>query len=137
MQPSERDHPRFAEARAVLSSTSCPFSDLSSELLDSLISTMQVREFGPSEPLPVALECDDLNTLVRLSRDTGLLVMLPHQLGLQVGRSLRCISVEGSTTPLVAEIHAIWLRGRSLSPLAVRAIEMATALAPDFSGAPG
>jgi DNA-binding transcriptional LysR family regulator len=93
--------------------------------------------FGPSEPLPVALECDDLNTLVRLSRDTGLLVMLPHQLGLQVGRSLRCISVEGSTTPLVAEIHAIWLRGRSLSPLAVRAIEMATALAPDFSGAPG
>ena len=69
--------------------------------------------FGPSEPLPVALECDDLNTLVRLSRDTGLLVMLPHQLALQAGRSLRCISVAGSTTPVVAEIHLGRLAGHA------------------------
>jgi len=49
---------------------------------------------------------------------------------------MRCISVEGSTTPLVADIHAIWLRGRSLSPLAVRAIELAAVMAAEFRGTP-
>ena len=65
-----------------------------------------------------------------------LLALLPHQLALGGGRSLRCITMAGATAPLTAEIHAIWLRGRSLSPLAVRTIDLAAALAPKFSGAP-
>lgn len=83
---------------------------------------------GPAEPLPVVLECDDLHTLLGLARDTDLLVLLPHQLALSAGRSLRCVSVKGTAAPLFADIHAIWLRGRSLSPLAARAIELAAGL---------
>lgn len=95
-----------------------------------------VLGFGPAEPLPVTLECDDLNTLMRLALEGDLLALLPHQLALGAGRSLRCITMAGATAPLTAEIHAIWLRGRSLSPLAVRTIDLAAALAPKFSGAP-
>lgn len=85
--------------------------------------------FGPAEPLPVALECDDLNTLMRLAVETDLLALLPHQLAKSAGRSLRCIEIAGTRAPLTAEIHAIWLRGRSLSPVAARTIDLAAALA--------
>lgn len=81
--------------------------------------------FGPAEPLPVSLECDDLNTLMRLALEGDLPALLPHQLAAGAGRSLRCIAVAGATVPLIAEIHAIWLRGRSLSPLALRAMDLA------------
>jgi DNA-binding transcriptional LysR family regulator len=95
-----------------------------------------VLGFGPAEPLPVTLECDDLNTLIRLALEGDLLAVLPHQLALGAGRSLRCITMASATAPLTAEIHAIWLRGRSLSPLAVRTIDLAAALAHKSSGAP-
>jgi CRP-like cAMP-binding protein len=48
---SEADDPRFAEALAVLSSKSCPFSDLSPELLQRLLSVMHLREYGEGERL--------------------------------------------------------------------------------------
>lgn len=84
--------------------------------------------FAPAQPLPVVLECDDLHTLLDLVRDSDLLAVLPHQLASSAGRSLRCITVKGTTPSLFADIHAIWLRGRTLSPLATRAIELVARL---------
>lgn len=89
--------------------------------------------FGPAEPLPVTLECDDLNTLMRLALQSNLLAVLPHQLASSAGRSLRRIATESATAPLIAEIHAFWLRGRSLSPLAARAIDLAATLGGQYS----
>lgn len=48
---SETDDPQFREALAVLSSKSHPLSDLSSDALRSLLSTMHLREYGTGKYL--------------------------------------------------------------------------------------
>jgi hypothetical protein len=65
MPPAESDDPRRAEALAVLTSTACPFSDLSPELLNSLLATMRVREYGAGElVIRQADQGDDLFVLL-------------------------------------------------------------------------
>jgi tRNA A-37 threonylcarbamoyl transferase component Bud32 len=48
---SENDDPKFREALHVISSKSHPLSDLSSEALRSLLSTMHLREYGAGKHL--------------------------------------------------------------------------------------
>ena len=48
---SETDDPQIREALAVLSSKSCPFSDLSSDVLRSLLSRTHLQEYGAGEHL--------------------------------------------------------------------------------------
>jgi DNA-binding transcriptional LysR family regulator len=93
--------------------------------------------YGIAEPLPVTIECDDLNALVQLATESDLLAMIPHHLAQQAGRSLHRITIQGAKRSIFADVHAVWLRGRSLSPAAVRAIEMAKTIAQKCSGAPG
>lgn len=50
-QGMNADNPRLAEALAVLSLRSCPFSVLSSDLRKTLLSTMLLREYGAGEHL--------------------------------------------------------------------------------------
>ena len=89
--------------------------------------------FGPGEPLPVSLECDDLHTLMRLARDGDILAMLPHAMARSAGKELSALAVKGARGPVFADVHAFWLRGRSLSPAAARAIELAAELAKGLS----
>jgi hypothetical protein len=59
-----------------------------------------------AEPLPLTLECDDLDTWMRLALQSNLLAVLPHQLASTAGRSLRRIETGSATAALIAEIHA-------------------------------
>jgi DNA-binding transcriptional LysR family regulator len=89
---------------------------------------------GPTEQLTVALECDDLPTLMRVAHDTDLLALLPHVFVNQSGQTLRSLAVEGVAQPLFADLQAFWLRGRSLSPAARRALELAGTLMQEWNG---
>ncbi|MDT8998620.1 LysR family transcriptional regulator [Paucibacter sp. APW11] len=81
-----------------------------------------------TEPLPLRVECDDLTTLARLARDSDALVLLPHALAAEQ-RGLRRLQISGAPPAMAVQMHAIWLRGRSLSPAAEGAMALARELA--------
>ncbi|MEJ6002931.1 LysR family transcriptional regulator [Paucibacter soli] len=82
---------------------------------------------GATQALPLRLECDDLMTLARLARDSDTLVLLPHALAAEF-KGLKRLQLGGATSALAISMHAIWLRGRSLSPAAGLALQLAREL---------
>lgn len=89
---------------------------------------------APTQVLPVRLECDDLTTLALLARDSDTLVLLPHGLAAEA-RGLKRLRIAGAPPAMSIEMHAIWLRGRSLSPAAGVALQLAGELTQALPGA--
>jgi DNA-binding transcriptional LysR family regulator len=79
--------------------------------------------FKSGADFPLVTECDDIHTLVHLVTHTDVLGLLPQAVVAGAAPTLRLLET-GNTTPPYADIHAIWLKGRTLSPSAKRAIEM-------------
>ncbi|MBI5256263.1 MAG: LysR family transcriptional regulator [Burkholderiales bacterium] len=96
----------------------------------------QGLHLGPTQALPVRLECDDMATLVRLARDSDALVLLPHGVAAEA-KGLRQLTLQGRPAAMHVLMHAIWLRGRSLSPAAEVALALAATLAAALPGQAG
>lgn len=82
---------------------------------------------------PLAVECDDLGTLVHLAQHTDVLALLTRPVGDAHPDTLRRLATVESKAPF-ADVHAIWLRDRTLSPAAQRAISLAQQLGAQGSG---
>ena len=80
-----------------------------------------------TQVLPIQIECDDIVTLARLARDTDTLVSLPHSVAAEAQGLVR-LRVEGKPPGMHVALHAISLRGRSQSPAARLALDLAAAL---------
>lgn len=94
----------------------------------------QALGFADPGAFPLAVECDDLHTLSRLAMDGDLLALLPHGLATALGMDLRPLRLFATPTTLFADVHAIWLKGRTLSPAADLAIRECQALGADWPG---
>jgi len=82
--------------------------------------------FEQASELPLRVECDDLAAVVKLAVEGDLIALVPNayaQASAPVLRPLVGIFGRGG---LFADLHAIWLRGRTLAPssnLAIRLLE--------------
>jgi DNA-binding transcriptional LysR family regulator len=97
--------------------------------LISMSSTMRTAfaaDFGfkAVADFPQVVECDDVHTLVRLVMESDVLGFLPHTVVAQSGQKLRRLQVAG-TRDAHADVHAIWLKGRTLAPAADKAVQLA------------
>ncbi len=83
--------------------------------------------FKSHADFPLAVECDDLATLVHLAQHTDVLALLTRSVGDAHPNSLCRLATQEIDTPF-ADVHAIWLKERTLSPAAQRAISLAQEL---------
>lgn len=90
-------------------------------LMDSLASDYG---FASGDRVPVATECDDVALLARLIAETDVLGLLPDAIIHRHGPKLRRLPTPGASL-VFADVHAIWLKERTLSPVALRAIRLA------------
>lgn len=76
--------------------------------------------------------------LARLIAETDVLGLLPDAIISRNGPKLRKLQTSGAS-PVFADVYAIWLKDRTLSPAAERAITLAQQIGADieaeFSGA--
>jgi DNA-binding transcriptional LysR family regulator len=80
--------------------------------------------FDSPADFPQVLECDDFGMLARIVADSDLLGVLPSRCWHADATHLQPLQFEGGTLPLV-RVHALWLQGHSLSPVAQRAVALA------------
>jgi DNA-binding transcriptional LysR family regulator len=80
--------------------------------------------FATVRSFPLALECDDIGLLKQVVTSTDLVGLLPEDAAQQDPGRLRQLAWKGSRVQF-ADMHALWLAGRTLSPAATRAIELA------------
>ncbi len=90
-------------------------------------------QLAADAPLPLSVECDDFGTLTRLIARSDVLGLLPASLldqGHQGSQPLKRLRRLGSNdnTAIFADVHALWLKNRTLSPSAERAIALAQAI---------
>ena len=90
-------------------------------LLDSLAADFG---FSSGQAFPLAVECDDIAMLARLIAETDVLGLLPDAIISRNGPKLRKLQTPGASL-VFADVHAIWLKDRTLSPVAERAITLA------------
>lgn len=83
--------------------------------------------FRGTADFPLAVECDDIDTLVHLAMRTDVLALIPVAIGDAHPEALRRMPADNAQAPF-ADVHAIWLKGRTLSPSAQRAIGLAQQL---------
>lgn len=84
--------------------------------------------FSAEQGLPVGVECDDLHTLMHLACHTDALALLPVSLAARAPVALHALPPVRPGAAY-ADLHAIWLKGRTLAPAAQRAIDMALEVA--------
>lgn len=89
--------------------------------------------FSGAADFPLVVECDDIDTLVHLAMRTDVLALLPVTIGDAHPETLHRMPAASSQAPF-ADVHAIWLKGRTLSPSAQRAIGLAQQLGTGASG---
>lgn len=89
--------------------------------------------FSGTADFPLAVECDDIDTLVHLAMRTDVLALLPVAIGDAHPETLHRMPAASNQAPF-ADVHAIWLKGRTLSPSAQRAIGLAQQLGTGASG---
>lgn len=90
--------------------------------------------FSATGDFPQVLECDDFGMLARIVADSDLLGVLPSWRWNADTTPLQPLRFEGGSLPTV-HVHAIWLKGRSLSPLAQRAVAVAQQIGATLSAA--
>ncbi len=93
----------------------------SAALMDSLASDFG---FASGAQVPLAVECDDIAMLARLIAETDILGLLPDAIANRNGSRLRKLKTP-SASLVFADVYAIWLKDRTLSPAAERAIRLA------------
>lgn len=81
--------------------------------------------FASVRGFPLALECDDLGLLAQVVMNTDLIGLLPENAAQQDPKRLQQLPWPGSRAQF-ADMHALWLAGRTLSPAAQLAIDLAT-----------
>jgi DNA-binding transcriptional LysR family regulator len=79
--------------------------------------------FAMATEFPLAVECDDIHTLVHLVTHSDVLGVLPQAVVERNPKPLVRLQTVGSQASY-ADIYAIWLKGRTLSPAAQRAIAL-------------
>ncbi len=82
--------------------------------------------FASVRSFPLALECDDLGLLTQVVANTDLIGLLPDNAAQQDPKRLQQLPWPGSRVQF-ADMHAVWLAGRTLSPAARLAIDLAQA----------
>ncbi|MDN8615672.1 LysR family transcriptional regulator [Variovorax ginsengisoli] len=90
--------------------------------------------FASAQEFPLTVECDDLNLLSRLVADSDVIGLLPDDLEAASRLDLRQLEVK-LKKPVVVNLHAIWLKGRTMSPAALRAVSLAQTIANRRTGA--
>jgi DNA-binding transcriptional LysR family regulator len=80
--------------------------------------------FATPGRFPQVIECDDIGLLTTLVAQSDVLGLLPAALFRGGSAALQGLRYEGGALPVV-DLHAIWLKGRTLSPAATRAIVLA------------
>jgi DNA-binding transcriptional LysR family regulator len=90
-------------------------------LMDSLATDYG---FTSGARVPVVVECDDLSLLARLITETDVVGLLPDAIAQRAGKKLRKLTTPGASL-VFADVHAIWLKDRTLSLAAQRAIALA------------
>ena len=80
--------------------------------------------FASHKSLPLTVECDDIQALAQLVANTDVLGILPEKIASRSEFRLHNLFHEGAST-MYADVHAIWLKRRTLSPAAARAIDLA------------
>ncbi len=79
--------------------------------------------FATVTEFPLAVECDDLHTLEHLVIHSDVLGVLPQAVVQRTPRPLVRLQTAGDAFSY-ADVYAIWLKGRTLSPAAQRAIAL-------------
>ncbi len=79
--------------------------------------------FASAAVFPRVVECDDISTLVYLVEQTDVLGLLPQAVAARHGKTLRQLPTRQAQAPY-ADVYAIWLKGRTQSPSALRAIAL-------------
>jgi DNA-binding transcriptional LysR family regulator len=82
--------------------------------------------FASLRSFPLVLECDDLGLLTQVVMNSDLIGLLPEDAAQQDPKSLQQLPWPGSRVQF-ADMHALWLAGRTLSPAAQLAIDLAQA----------
>jgi DNA-binding transcriptional LysR family regulator len=80
--------------------------------------------FASVRSFPLALECDDLGLLTQVVMNTDLVGLLPENAALRDPKRLQQLPWPSSRVQF-ADMHALWLAGRTLSPAAQLAIDLA------------
>jgi len=92
------------------------------ELLDGVAANYG---YPSGAALPLAVECDDIHALAQLVAQSDVIGMLPRDTAASALR-LRSLDYAGAAD-LSVEVHAIWLKERTLSPAASLAISLLAA----------
>lgn len=79
--------------------------------------------FEAASDFPLAVECDDIGILLHLVTHTDVLGLLPKAVAERCQKPLHLLEPANANRPY-ADVHAIWLKGRTLSPSAKRAIKI-------------
>ena len=79
--------------------------------------------FGSLRQFPLMVECDDFRVLARMVAKTDVIGILPVSMVGADEPELCPLHFDGAA-PVLVDVHAIWLKGRSLSPSARRAVEL-------------
>lgn len=90
--------------------------------------------FASTRAFPLMVECDDFQLLARMVAQTDVIGILPVGMLGADGPQLCLLHFDGSS-PVILDVHAIWMKGRSLSPAAQRAIVLAQEIGARLSGA--
>jgi DNA-binding transcriptional LysR family regulator len=85
--------------------------------------------FGAGQALPIRIECDDLAALCHIAQVREVLVLLPDAAANSAGKGLVKLPVENAAMPMFADLHAVWLRDRTLAPSAELAMQLAQTIA--------
>jgi DNA-binding transcriptional LysR family regulator len=84
--------------------------------------------FSSSRSFPLVVDCDDFNLLAQLVSHSDVIGLLPVSTAHADGPAL-CRLVFDGERPVQIDVHAIWLKGRTLSPAARRGVALAQRLA--------
>ena len=126
------DHPLLQQSTATPEDLRRYGIGMVSARSDLLLHVAQTLGFDNVEAFPLAVECDDLHTLSRLALEGDLLALLPQGLAADFGMDLRELRIAATPSTLFADVHVIWLSGRTLSPAADLAIRECQALAREW-----
>ncbi len=83
--------------------------------------------FTSLDAFPMLVQCDDIHTLVHLVGNTDVLGLLPQAVAQRGSKPLHRLPT-ATAQAAYADVYAIWLKGRTLSPSAQRAIGLVQSL---------
>ncbi len=99
-------------------------------------SLARLFEVAGADALPLALECDDVHTLVRAALTSDTVLAATHAAVAEQVAAGQLLPLElPGLPPLYNEMGIVWLKGRSHSPVAQFVVERLMGLAREVAGA--